>query len=174
MSNLSLWDRGPFKIDGATYTPVAFRVLLYLGWLTPDEGRGTLQPRWRRVPWYRKPARTSPFRIIGTIDRYHWYRPRPSLMVLYWRVPYNYREPEFGFAEWGKRFPLRYRGPFEFGGLVTAYKEICVLRQAYYSCVDCVETSSERGPGDQLTGWFCAVTPWIYYSRNISNEPVCR
>lgn len=81
---------------------------------------------------------------------------------------YNLRGP----VPWYRRPSFSDRGPFEFGGLVTC-KGWSPVNLAYYACLDCVEESFERGPGDQLSGWYCAAAPWIYYSGNISNGPVC-
>lgn len=117
-------------------------------------------------------ARRGPFKIAGKIDRYHWDKPSPRLLGVFWVVPFNSSKPDFGFYNWYRKPSLADRGPFEFGGLVTC-KGWSPVIMAYYSCVDCVEDALERGPGDELTGWYCAATRWIYYSRNISTANTC-
>jgi hypothetical protein len=120
--------------------------------------------------------RRGPFRITGitflTIYLnvspycYYWYLDdydTPDSCLSGHSVPWIYYSGNY------RKTALADRGPFEFGGLVS-FKGWSPVNIAYYSCSDCVEEAHERGPGDQLTGWYCAETPWIYYSGNISNE----
>lgn len=114
----------------------------------------------------------GPFKIAGKIDRYHWDKPSPRLLGVFWVVPFRYRKPVFALYSWWRKPPLSHYGPFKLSGRWIfprlRFSRPFVIWLPMYGVVNHGVTRNSP-----IMEKACAVA-WIYYSRNISTADTWR